>query len=339
MSSNIVFLSWDDSDLILDFLLGEYTTSDIQSEYDYVPAAKTAKTPKEASTASAYNAGYFERIRKLFECLKKEEDMPSTNSRVAETSSTPESQNQPLCLTENSSTLESQNHKFVSRFKPVSTTPADTKVTKYIGGEDVFSDLPIRFCEMIEKYNSGRFMSDEKTLLVLGTTGAGKSALINSLMNYAAGVSYNDDHHFVLINQSAEDKTRESNQLEITPAKTVTSRIAVMRARQHLGMQLDAFKEQVLNIANYIHRNYSKVSKTINNGDARPTSFSSLVNIEELVGELKRKAMYKDVLNIADYIKYILQNEIELRHESSKILEHLERNKSIMELTFHSLIK
>ncbi|CAC5372379.1 unnamed protein product [Mytilus coruscus] len=49
----LIFLSWDDSDLNLDLLLGEYTASDVESEDDYVPAAKTAKTPKEASTASA----------------------------------------------------------------------------------------------------------------------------------------------------------------------------------------------------------------------------------------------------------------------------------------------
>ncbi|CAC5380143.1 unnamed protein product [Mytilus coruscus] len=46
MSSNIDFLSSDDSDLNLDLLLGEYTASDVESEDDYVPAAKTAKLQK-----------------------------------------------------------------------------------------------------------------------------------------------------------------------------------------------------------------------------------------------------------------------------------------------------
>ncbi|CAG2191415.1 unnamed protein product [Mytilus edulis] len=55
MSSKSDFLSWDDSDLNLDLLLGDFTASDIESEDDYVPPAKTAKPQKEATTASANN--------------------------------------------------------------------------------------------------------------------------------------------------------------------------------------------------------------------------------------------------------------------------------------------
>ncbi|CAG2209101.1 unnamed protein product [Mytilus edulis] len=53
MSSNSDFSSWDDSDLNLDLLLGDYTASDIESGDDYVPAAKTSNTTKETATASA----------------------------------------------------------------------------------------------------------------------------------------------------------------------------------------------------------------------------------------------------------------------------------------------
>ncbi|CAG2207230.1 COBRA1 [Mytilus edulis] len=56
MSSKSDFLSWDDSDLNLDLLLGDFTASDIESEDDYVPPAKTAKPQKEATTASANNS-------------------------------------------------------------------------------------------------------------------------------------------------------------------------------------------------------------------------------------------------------------------------------------------
>ena len=49
----VIFLFWDDSDLNLDLLLGDYTASDIESDDDYVPAAKTSKSTKETATASA----------------------------------------------------------------------------------------------------------------------------------------------------------------------------------------------------------------------------------------------------------------------------------------------
>ncbi|CAG2208389.1 unnamed protein product [Mytilus edulis] len=52
MSSNSDFSSWDDSDLNLDLLLGDYT-SDVESGDDYVPCCKDIKHYKETATASA----------------------------------------------------------------------------------------------------------------------------------------------------------------------------------------------------------------------------------------------------------------------------------------------
>lgn len=54
---------------------------------------------------------------------------------------------------------------------------------------------------------------EEKTLLLLGATGTGKSTLIDALINYIAGVSYNDNHRFTLINKTNMEKERGDKQV------------------------------------------------------------------------------------------------------------------------------
>ena len=43
MSAKSDFLSWDDSDINLDLLLGDYTASDIDSDENCKPASKVKK--------------------------------------------------------------------------------------------------------------------------------------------------------------------------------------------------------------------------------------------------------------------------------------------------------
>ncbi|CAC5363178.1 unnamed protein product [Mytilus coruscus] len=82
---------------------------------------------------------------------------------------------------------------YVYQLQPVSVSRTDTKINKNIGNRN--TSLRVRYCdisEVIREINT----SEEKTLLLLGATGTGKSTFINALMNYTAGVSYNDDHRF-----------------------------------------------------------------------------------------------------------------------------------------------
>lgn len=55
--------------------------------------------------------------------------------------------------------------------------------------------------------------TDEKTLLVLGATGTGKSTFIDALFNYLAGVSYRDDFRLSIIDKNIEEISREDDQV------------------------------------------------------------------------------------------------------------------------------
>lgn len=54
---------------------------------------------------------------------------------------------------------------------------------------------------------------EEKTLLLLGATGTGKSTMINSFMNYIADVTYSDDHRFSLIHQTDKERKQAHRQV------------------------------------------------------------------------------------------------------------------------------
>lgn len=51
---------------------------------------------------------------------------------------------------------------------------------------------------------------EEKVLLVVGETGAGKTTLINGLANYVCGVNWNDNFRFKLIEENAKSQNNES---------------------------------------------------------------------------------------------------------------------------------
>uniref|UniRef100_A0A672M052 Septin-type G domain-containing protein n=1 Tax=Sinocyclocheilus grahami TaxID=75366 RepID=A0A672M052_SINGR len=55
-----------------------------------------------------------------------------------------------------------------------------------------------------------------KTIMMIGATGAGKTTLINSMINYILGVQWKDDFRFVLIDEGKQKSQAESQTSEIT---------------------------------------------------------------------------------------------------------------------------
>lgn len=58
---------------------------------------------------------------------------------------------------------------------------------------------------------------NDKTIMLVGATGSGKSTLINGFANYLFEVNWEDDFRFTLVNLEQEEKNRQEDQVFISP--------------------------------------------------------------------------------------------------------------------------
>lgn len=54
----------------------------------------------------------------------------------------------------------------------------------------------------------------EKTIMLVGATGSGKSTLVDGIVNYVMGVSFDDPYRFTLIQLEKEENKME-NQVQL----------------------------------------------------------------------------------------------------------------------------
>ena len=73
-------------------------------------------------------------------------------------------------------------------------------------------------CDVMSKIKS------EKTILIVGVTGAGKSTLIDAIANFIFNVRYEDEHRLKLIDLTKEEKKRVGNE-----AMSQTSDISIYK--------------------------------------------------------------------------------------------------------------
>ncbi|XP_034006744.1 uncharacterized protein LOC117498712 [Trematomus bernacchii] len=75
-------------------------------------------------------------------------------------------------------------------------------------------DMHIKGCR---RYNFGKeSIRDNRTIMILGATGSGKSTLINGLINYIVGVEWEDDFRFKLVDEDQSRSQAESQTSEVT---------------------------------------------------------------------------------------------------------------------------
>ncbi|XP_067249267.1 uncharacterized protein [Chanodichthys erythropterus] len=71
------------------------------------------------------------------------------------------------------------------------------------------------FCRR-NTFGTENIKKENKTIMMIGATGAGKTTLINSMINYILGVQWKDDFRFVLIDEGKQKSQAESQTSEIT---------------------------------------------------------------------------------------------------------------------------
>lgn len=57
-------------------------------------------------------------------------------------------------------------------------------------------------------------VTDEKTIMLVGATGSGKSTLVDGIANYAFGVNFEDPFRFSLLQLEEEERKTENQVLQ-----------------------------------------------------------------------------------------------------------------------------
>ncbi|KAK2822827.1 hypothetical protein Q5P01_022892 [Channa striata] len=97
-------------------------------------------------------------------------------------------------------------------------------ISKRINSESMLYKLPLREEDIdidgCRSYNFGKeSMRQNRTIMLLGATGAGKSTLINGMINYISGVKWKDSFRFKLIDEGQSRSQAESQTSEVTVYK------------------------------------------------------------------------------------------------------------------------
>ncbi|KAG7215299.1 hypothetical protein INR49_022627, partial [Caranx melampygus] len=123
-------------------------------------------------------------------------------------------------------------HVCTTTYKPVTETLK--RISEWINSESP-SVYKLPLTEVINisgwrSYNFGRESSRRnRTVILLGATGSGKSTLINAMINYIVGVEWKDQVRFIL---TSEDQWRSQ-------AESQTSEVTVYKVNHQEGFNID----------------------------------------------------------------------------------------------------
>lgn len=82
--------------------------------------------------------------------------------------------------------------------------------------EDYIADSKnVRKCTMISDISkTAESLQNQKTIIVMGASGSGKTTFIDAMFNHMIGVSYESDHRFKIVNLTESEKKKLDNQNE-----------------------------------------------------------------------------------------------------------------------------
>ncbi|XP_059201268.1 uncharacterized protein si:ch73-170d6.2 [Centropristis striata] len=79
--------------------------------------------------------------------------------------------------------------------------------------------IKVKGCKHFSFGEEPKHGTTNRTIMVLGATGAGKSTLINGMINYILGVEWNDSYRFKIIDEGQSKSQAESQTSEVTVYK------------------------------------------------------------------------------------------------------------------------